>query len=220
MDRRAINTCPRMPTIGLFPLRIVLFPGSTYPLHIFEERYKELIRECLGANAEFGINLVEDGNMYGIGCRARVSRVITEYEDGRMDILVTGTERFSVQQYHPASKPYLTADVAPFEDEQPLPDADELEATIGLYNQLIEMVYGEAEQPLDPTDWIGGGAAFRMAQKSGLDLAIRQQLLEMQSENDRMGYLRTYFQDILPRIKKAELLQSLVRNNGYAPPEK
>lgn len=208
-----------MSTIGLFPLRIVLFPGSSYPLHIFEERYKALIRECIASNGDFGINLVEDGKMYAIGCRAHVARIITEYEDGRMDIVATGTDRYSVLRYRSAEQPYLTADVVAFEDDEPRPDPESLEETIGLYNQLIEMVYGEAEQPLDPTDWVGGGGAFRMAQKSGLDLTIRQQLLEMRSENDRMAYLRNYFQDVLPRIRKAELLQSLVRNNGYVPPE-
>lgn len=172
------------------------------------------------ANGEFGINLVEDGKMYAIGCKARVSRLITEYEDGRMDIIVAGTDRYTVRRYNATNRPYLTGDITRFDDSAPDPDPDLLEQTVGLYNQLVELVYGEAEQPLDPTDWVGGCGSFRMAQKSGLDLVVRQQILEMRSEDDRMAFLRAYFEEALPRIRKAEQLQSLVRNDGYVRPDR
>ena len=204
--------------IGLFPLNIVLFPGSSYPLNIFEQRYKELIQESLDSNSEFGINLVDEGKMYQIGCLARVAQVVKVDADGRMDIIVTGTNRYVVRSYHTGDKPYITAETELFEDEEPRPEYDLLESTIGLYNQLVESVYGEAEELLNPADWTGGGASFRIAQKSGLDLVVRQQLLEMRSEGERLTFLKTYLSDILPKIKHFEKMQMLVRNDGYVRP--
>ncbi len=204
--------------IGLFPLNIVLFPGSSYPLNIFESRYKVLINESLDAKKEFGINLVDGGKMFQAGCMAQVTEVIQTYDDGRMDIIVTGTDRYTVTTFHTEEAPYLTAETEMFDDEAPKPEYGLLESTISSYNQLVESVYGEAEDLLDPSDWIAGGASFRMAQKSGLELAVRQQLLEMRSENDRLAILNHYLNEILPKIKEVEKFQMIVRNDGYVKP--
>lgn len=201
--------------IGLFPLNIVLFPGSSYPLVIFESRYKQLIRETLESNSEFGINLVENGKMFQIGCLARVSEVTKTYEDGRMDIVVTGTSRYNINEYKTDQKPYITAEAEPFDDLEITPAFDVLEETIRLYNQLVESVYGEAEEVLEATQWLAGGASFRMAQKSGLDLVLRQRLLEMRSETERLKFLQDYLQEIVPKIKQMETMQQLSRNDGY-----
>lgn len=210
-------------TLGLFPLNIVLFPGASYPLHIFEPRYKALVSEAIETNREFGINLVDEGKMYQTGCRARVANVLTVHADGTMDIVVTGTDRYVVRTYHTDQQPYITAETEPFEDSAPAPDAALLGRTIGLYNQLVEAVYGEAEDRLEPDEWIAGGASFRMAQKSGLELVVRQQLLEMRSEDERLEFLHTYLADVLPKIIQVEQVQAVVRNDGYvrpSPPKK
>lgn len=207
-----------MQTIGLFPLNIVLFPGSSYPLYIFEPRYKTLIRESMESDSEFGINLVDEGKMFQVGCCARVAQLLNVHPDGKMDIVVTGTQRYVVRTYHTDQRPYMTAEIEPIEDVDPHPEHELLEITIQLYNQLVESVYGETEETLDPTDWITGGASFRIAQKSGLDLSVRQQLLEMQSETERLQYLATYLEEILPKIQQVEHMQALVRNDGYIRP--
>lgn len=209
------NDFVAMATIGLFPLNIVLFPGSSYPLHIFETRYKLLIRESIDSDIEFGINLVESSRMFDVGCRATVTTVFREYDDGRMDIVVTGTERYSVSSYHTGEKSYLVADVEALLDTEPKPDPQLLAVTIALYNQLVESVYGEAEEHLNPSEWMWGGASFRMAQKSGLDLEVRQKLLEMLSENDRLRFLHEYLSDLVPKVRELEKIQALIRNDGY-----
>jgi Lon protease-like protein len=201
--------------IGLFPLGIVLFPGSQYPLYIFENRYKTLINEARENATEFGINLVDDGRMFPTGCLARVEQDVNTYLDGSMDIVVVGTERFQIRGYRSGEKPYLTAEADTFADDDPRPDPGHLEDTIDLYNQLVEMVYGEAEELLDATDWLSGGASYRIAQKSGLDLSVRQRLLEMRSEAERLDFLRDYLQELLPRVKELDKLQALIRNDGY-----
>ena len=83
-----------MTELGLFPLGIALLPTELLPLHIFEDRYKELIGECLEEDGEFGLVYADDDGIRDVGTRARVSEVITRFEDGRLNILVEGGERF------------------------------------------------------------------------------------------------------------------------------
>lgn len=204
-----------MPVIGLFPLNIVLFPNASYPLHIFEERYKVLVAESISAGSEFGINLVEGGKLFEIGCRVKVTRRIKDYPDGRKDIGVTGTSRYRVLRVRPSERLYITADVENYEDETPEPEPEILEHALRLYNELVERVYGEAEPQLKKEDWIKGGAAFRIAQKSGLDLVLRQRLLEMRSESERLSMLTEHLGKVLPKIRHAEQVRILSRNDGY-----
>src|SRR3954451_18235696 len=85
------ETLDRFP---LFPLGIVLLPSEVVPLHIFEERYKTLIAECRGDDREFGIVWLSDDGLRSIGCTARVTQVLAEFDDGRTNILVTGGQPF------------------------------------------------------------------------------------------------------------------------------
>lgn len=211
----AIITNRLMPVIGLFPLNIVLFPNASYPLHIFEERYKTLVGETIAANGEFGINLVEGGKLFEVGCRVKVTRRIKDYPDGRKDIGVTGTSRYRVLRIRPSERAYITADIEEYEDEHPEPEPEILEHALRLYNELVERVYGEAEKQLQKEDWVKGGAAFRIAQKSGLDLILRQRLLEMRSESERLSMLSEHLDNILPKIRHAEQVRTLSRNDGY-----
>src|SRR5256885_1424185 len=85
-----------MEEIGLFPLGIVLLPGEQIPLHIFEERYKELIGECIEAECDFGLVLSDPEGMRTVGTRATVETVLERFDDGRLNIVVRGGERFSI----------------------------------------------------------------------------------------------------------------------------
>ena len=83
-----------MDEIGLFPLGIVLLPTEQVPLHIFEERYKELIGECLDEEREFGLVFADDDGLREVGTRAAVTDVLERFEDGRLNVVVEGRERF------------------------------------------------------------------------------------------------------------------------------
>ena len=204
-----------MPVLGLFPLNIVLFPNASYPLHIFEERYKSLIQEAMENNQEFGINLVEGGKMFEVGCRVKVTRVLKDYPDGRKDIVVTGTTRYRVLKVRPSETPYITANIENYNDESPEVGPEMLDHALRLYNELIERIYGEAEEQLKKEDWIKEKASFRMAQKSGLDLLLRQRLLEMRSESERLSMITEHLSKVLPKIRRAEQIRMLSRNDGY-----
>src|SRR5688572_4421021 len=102
--------------IPLFPLGLVLFPGMILPLHIFEERYKIMISDCLEEKKNFGIVYYTGDNFNMIGCTAKVIKIIKKYEDGRMDIMTEGSQRFHIVEMY-EEKPYIEAKVTYFDDE-------------------------------------------------------------------------------------------------------
>ena len=103
-------------TIPLFPLEVVLMPSMPLPLHIFEQRYKLMIGECLEKKREFGVVYQKGSDMKKIGCTARIVQVLRRYEDGRLDILTQGVKRFKIENTN-KERPYIQANVWYFHDE-------------------------------------------------------------------------------------------------------
>jgi Lon protease-like protein len=200
--------------LPLFPLQVVLLPHAALPLHIFEERYKLMIRSCIRESSEFGIVLARDGSFALVGCTAGITSVPKTYDDGRMDILVEGRERFRIVQVRAATLPYTVADAEIMTDDEPVADPALVAETVALYNQVVRIVFGGQVRELDP-DAVAPGIAFVMAQKAGLDLEQRQAMLEMQSERLRLEMLRGYLVDVLPRLKKFEEVDRIIRSDGY-----
>lgn len=200
--------------LPLFPLQIVLFPGSRLPLHIFEDRYTILIGECRQNSTEFGINRVQAGVMADVGCTARLVRVVQEYADGRLDIIVEGGRRYRVVERDADTKPYLQGTVEFFAETPEQIDEGLARSTIALYNRLVAVVYRGKVDALG-ADAVQTGLAFRMAQKAGLDLDARQHLLETASENERLHALEEYLTGVLPRLEKLDEIERIVRSDGY-----
>ena len=200
--------------LPLFPLQIVLFPGSRLPLHIFEDRYTLLIGECRQRKTEFGINRVQSGAMADVGCTARLVQVVQEYPDGRLDIVVEGGRRYRVVARDAETRPYLQGTVEFLSETPDEIDPGLARSTIALYNRLIAVVYRGKVNAL-PADQVRAGLAFVMAQKAGLDLDARQRLLETDSENDRLHALEEYMTGVLPRLEKLDEIERIVRSDGY-----
>lgn len=126
----------KLETIPLFPLNTVLFPGMLLPLHIFEERYKQMIGDCMARSKPFGVVLMKSGQAEGplqgelhtIGTTARVARA-AQLSDGRMNIMTIGQQRFRIIELHPHQKPYLMATIEHF----PLTTSD---TTTSIANQV------------------------------------------------------------------------------------
>src|SRR3954452_13325401 len=102
--------------IPLFPLNVVVFPRTRLPLHIFEERYKELVGNAIRDESEFGIVLAKDEGIVNAGCTVKVEKVMHRYPDGRMDVLTIGQRRFEIHRLN-EEKEYLRAEVSYFDDE-------------------------------------------------------------------------------------------------------
>ena len=103
--------------VPIFPLNIVLFPGSKYGLHIFEERYKKMIVRCLTNKELFGIVTGDDSVYSKVGCLCRIENIKKEYPDGRKDIIVEGMYRFFIQSSHRHTRYNLLQDSRHYVDE-------------------------------------------------------------------------------------------------------
>lgn len=200
--------------LPLFPLQVVLFPGSRLPLHIFEERYRVLVNLCIREEKEFGIILDSGGQLAEVGCTADIVSVQKVYNDGRMDIIVEGRRRFRVHRFDAERTPYLVGEVEFFGNAPELVDRSIVVETIRLYNALLELVYKGKVEGIDQSARIPD-VSFLIVQKAGMDVARRQQVLEIQSETERLQVLRDYLQAILPKLEQAGELERIVRGDGY-----
>ena len=136
----------RMSELGLFPLQLVLLPTERVPLHIFEERYRELIGECLDSGDEFGLVYADDDGVRDIGTRARVTEVLARLEDGRMDVLVEGGARFRILELT-TGRTFHTGVVAPVEDEGDPAGSDAVERALRFFDRLRELTGSEVDVP-------------------------------------------------------------------------
>lgn len=207
-----------MDTIGLFPLGIVVFPDSTLPLHIFEPRYKQLVARSIEENKPFGINLIESAQLYPTGCTVEISEVFRQYPDGRLDIAITGRKRYTLQTLYEGEAPYYTGSVNFFDDDPEELNSDLRASVVAMYNETVRLVYPHSYNDLLVDEETDGVISFFMAQKSGLDVLKKQQLLESRSENERLDILNIILSELLPELRLKQKLQQIVMNDGYIPP--
>ena len=202
--------------LPLFPLQLVLFPDSRLPLHIFEERYKVLINDCIRTGAEFGIVLMNGSAVSGVGCTAQIVSVSKVYDDGRMDIVVEGKRRFRIRRVDERTAPVLVGFVEELRSRGGEADQELAEETIRLYNTLVGLAFRSSVKPI-----VDGARnpvlSFLIAQKAGMDLAQRQKVLETLTEEERLRILREHLSAMIPRLAQAEEMEQVVRSDGYLP---
>jgi Lon protease-like protein len=201
------ETVERFP---LFPLDLVLIPRELVPLHIFEERYKQMIGECLEQEKEFGIVWLSDDGLKDIGCGARIDRVLERFDDGRLNILAEGTKPFRLVR-RIDDLPYPAGDVQPLSDDPENPDdARAIAAARKRYADLVAEVTDE--RPDDDT--LAQLDAYGMAATLDVGLEAKQQLLELRTERARLEQLDNLFGEALGRIRHAERAAERARGNG------
>jgi Lon protease-like protein len=200
---------PTVERFPLFPLGLVLLPGELVPLHIFEERYKLMIGECLEQESEFGIIWLSDDGLKEVGCAARITRVLERFDDGRLNILVEGTEPFRLTR-RIEDLPYPAGDVEPLADDRET-DQDALERARSRYADLVEEVTEARPEPeaLAQLDAYGMAATLEVAPTA------KQTLLELRSESGRLEQLEALFAEALQRIKMAERAAERASGNGH-----
>lgn len=201
--------------IPLFPLGVVLLPGTPLPLHIFEERYKIMIRECLDQDKEFGIVFTDDKETRKKGCTARVIKVIKRYDDGRMDILARGERRFTIQDISD-EKPYLQATVVYFDDAVEKRDEGLNQLVTGGIH-LLEEVDGMTGKKGDYSSVPNldlKTASFLIANSDGFTAEEKQIFLEMTSTRERIIKSVKSLKKIIERLKISQEIRKIIGGNG------
>jgi Lon protease-like protein len=193
----------------LFPLPIVLLPTEVVPLHIFEDRFKTMIGLCLEEGSEFGVIWLSDDGLKEIGCTARVTEVLEQMDDGRMNILVEGDAPFRLlerQEQHP----YPAGTVELLDDR-----AEDVERSVGeeareTFAELVERVTDR--RPEKAT--LAKIGAYEMAASVDIGVEVKQGLLELRSEQARLRLLSRLFKAAMDRLEVAQRIAEEARKNG------
>lgn len=196
--------------LPFFPLNLVAFPGEKLNLHIFEDRYRQLINECLDSGGTFGIPTYLDKRLPGCGTEMRVSVLHNRHPDGSMDISTEGIRVFKIETFdNPLEdKLYAGGEVRYVPEEtdliRPLPQLDEL--LDKLYDLLTTPVqYDREKKPF----------SFQVAHKVGLSLEDEYQLLTLPLESTRQQFLIEHLLKVIPIITEMEQTKSRIRMNGH-----
>jgi Lon protease-like protein len=184
--------------LPLFPLDLVLLPGVPIPLHIFEPRYKEMIAECLEQKKPFGIVRASEEGVAGIGCTAEIVSVTKKYDDGRMDILARGVNRFEVLEVN-QERAFLQAEVMVVEDEPGQPPTQMVEQAVRLHAEIAKLAGSESGS----ADEGVSNLSFLLAGSLPLDLDFKQNLLTTLSEEKRLEAVIQYLRAVLPGLRRA-----------------
>jgi hypothetical protein len=184
--------------LPLFPLEVVLLPQNYLPLHIFEDRYKEMIGEAIEQGAEFGIVLAAEGGIVNAGCTASIERVLKQYDDGRYDLITVGRRRFVIRALD-EERSFLRGEVEFFDDDDPAAPRDLREQAISASSEA------EGDGPL---------LSFDLA-RSVQDLHFRQQLLMCRSEADRLRQLIQFFPKQKLKDDYTSQMKTLAVRNGH-----
>ena len=196
--------------LPLFPLEIVLLPHAPLPLHIFEERYREMINECLALEAEFGVVQARGNGILRIGCTAAIDHVIKRHDDGRMDILTVGQRRFEVIDID-NERSFLRGKVQYFDDESHERASLELRRTALSAYRDIEKLTGQEDEEIDIEE---PELSFHLGRISD-DLDFRQTLLSVRSEAERIQRLAEHLKILAIRHRTRDKMQRVVRQNGH-----
>ena len=201
--------------IPLFPLALVIFPNSKYPLHIFEERYKKLIKKCLADKSGFGIVSRIGESVSEVGVYVNVLNVIKIYAAGEMDIVIKGKWRFKRINFEMHSDGYYISDVKKIADKESDFDYDLFSNLKDRVKEMLKLVNFDLKESfwdsLDKTSL----KSFKIAEKSGLSILQQQELLTLQSENKRLNYLLDHFEKLEEKLQENKMIKEIILGDGY-----
>jgi len=198
-----------MDELGLFPLGIVLLPTEQLPLHIFEDRYKDLIEECLEADTEFGLVYADDEALRDVGTRARVVEVLTRFEDGRLNILIEGGDRFRLEELTDG-RSFQTGRVVPVEDTDDPADSGAVDEVLQVFDKLREVTGSEVDVPGSATPQL----SFALAAKVELPVDAKLELLREVSERRRVELVHDLLENAVLTAQRVRRAAERAATNG------
>jgi len=202
----------RLERIPLFPLNVVLFPGEQLPLHIFEPRYRRMVRVCLDEKSSFGMLLALEKGVVRVGCTADILETTKRYDDGRMDILTVGRAPFRLMDLF-TQDPLLEGQIDYLEDSDSPFDPSKQKRLIELYETCHTLLFADIPRDLEVST--PNGLSYAIASSLPMELLCKQQILELRNEADRQDRLLAYLRDWAPHLQKAEGLRHRAVGNGH-----
>lgn len=197
-----------MSEIGLFPLPIVLLPTEQVPLHVFEDRYKELIGECLADGREFGFVYADDDGLRDVGTRAGVTEVLARFDDGRMNVLVEGRDRFKLLSLT-SGRAFQTGDVESIVDDDEAPSQESVDRALELFERLRELTGSDVETPEQPPQ-----LSYALAARVELVPQVKQELLQETSERARLDRVCELLDDATASVERQRRAAERAASNG------
>ena len=178
--------------LPLFPLKLAVLPKEILPLHIFEERYKKMITECINANSLFGMIYREKGEFSKIGCAVKVFKTLNKYDDGKYDILIEGCYRFKIINYM-KKKDLWFADIKEIDEHYDLMDPKIFNYILDKYLKVL--LSNNANQNIQ--DELNKSNSFDFTKNLVIPTQIKQEFLELEDEFSRMKYIENFLDNIL-----------------------
>lgn len=198
--------------LPIFELPVVILPGELLPLHIFEEQYVRMIGHCIETAEPFGVVFRDDeGTAHRIGCTARVTEVLERFEDGRMNIVVTGEQPFRVLERF-EEPDYPAGEIEPIatEDEPSDDDPDAADMARQAFIELVNSVSGEPPEDMD----VDTEDAYGIAARVELPVETKQALLEQRAESERMRMLGNALRALVDAVAHFEEIAERAKMNG------
>ena len=202
-----------MREIGLFPLGIVLLPGEQVPLHIFEPRYRQLIGECLEEGAPFGLVFADESGLRKVGTEAEIVEVLERFDDGRLNIVVEGGERFRLVELT-EGRVFATAEIVTVSDGEERPTQAEVERCLAAYRRVAAAAGEEAEE----VDAVAGSVAYQIAAHIEFGAHEKQTLLELTSERERVVRLAGLLERAAEAVRRGREIRERASTNGRVEP--
>ena len=198
--------------IPLFPLNVVLLPGAELPLHIFEPRYRAMVKDCLAEKSEFGMLLSLPKGLARVGCTAEIRAVVKRYDDGRMDILAVGRAPFRVLDLF-QEDPLLEGQVDYLEDREAATNPRVQRELIELFEACHTLIFDDYPKNLQGA--LPEELSYLVAATLPMELLWKQQILELRCEADRQERLVTYLREWAPHLQKREAVRQRAGGNGH-----
>jgi Lon protease-like protein len=193
----------------LFPLQLVVLPTEVVPLHIFEERFKTMIEECLARDREFGVVWMADDGLHEIGCACRIDRVLERLDDGRINLLAVGTRPLRIVERQ-RDLAYPAGIVEFLLDTPGAPEQQLVDAAQDAYAELVHKATDRTPTP----DELKTMDAYAMAATVDFGLDAKQGLLALRSENARLKLVTRLFRAALKRLDFVDRAQARAKSNG------
>jgi ATP-dependent Lon protease len=195
--------------VGLFPLGLVLLPTEQVPLHIFEPRYRELIGECLERGEPFGLVFADDDGVRRVGTLASVVEVTDRFDDGRLNIVVEGGERFRLVELTDG-RSFHTGTIEPLDDVDDPPADEDVERALAVFRRLVELTGAEVEVPTEVT----GQPSFEIGSRFELAPELKLELLEESRERVRLVRLCEILEALATAVERQREIAELASRNG------